>query len=258
MEFVSGKGTGYSVAISNNFPLTAGVNYSTSVQINAPAGTRLRLAIRRGGPTYESLGADQFVTASGTWQTVRFTFRAARSAPNARFDIEIPNGRIRTNLREVHVRRVMPAGDVISAFVDGAAVRSAHHPNFGRTGVDPNSPYGAIASAGGKTTVDIEGLPLPVGAGLTPGIGVSIRTDNFVLEERHVARVAGSLLTLDQNTQYSIKPGYGYFLTGALWMLDSPGEWYFDSSTGDLYIQMPEGGAPGGRVSFSLSKPAST
>lgn len=251
MEFVSGAETGYSIAISNNFPLSAGVNYSTSVQIRAPAGTRVKFAIRRGGPTYESLVADQFITASGSWQTIRFTFAAARSAPNARFDIEIPNGRIRTNLREAHVRRVMPTGDVISTFIDGAAVRRAHHPNFGRTGADPDSPYGVIASAGGKTTLDIEGLTLPPEASLTPGLGVSIRTDNFALEERGVARVSGNLLTLDKNTQYPIKSGYGYFLTGALWMLDAPGEWYFDSSTGDLYIWMPEGGSPGGRVSFS-------
>ena len=101
------------------------------------------------------------------------------------------------------------------------------------------------------TTLDTMGLAMPGNASLTPGLGVSIRTDNFVLEERRVSAVSGSRLTLDQQTRYSIKPGYGYFLTGALWMLDSPGEWYFNPSTGDLYVWMPDGAAPDGRVSLN-------
>ena len=142
MQFTSGTGTGNSLIISNNFPLAGGLDYSASVQVKAPAGTRLKFVIRRGGPTYESLAVDQSVTASGNWQTVSFAFRAARSAPNARFDIEVPNGKVRMNLREAHVQRLLPATGVMGVFVDGAAVRRAHHPNFGRAGVDPNSPYG--------------------------------------------------------------------------------------------------------------------
>lgn len=251
MQFTSATGTGSSLIISNDFPLAGGLDYSASVQVKAPAGTRLKFMIRRDGPTYESLAVDQSVTASGNWQTVSFAFRAARSAPNARFDIEVPNGKVRMNLREAHVQRVLPAGGVMGVFVDGAAVRRAHHPNFGRTGVDPNSPYGTIASAGGNRTLDTTGLILPPSGVLTPGLGVSIRINNWVLDERKVASLSGNRLTLDQDTTYPITAGYGYFLTGALWMLDSPGEWYFDSSTKDLYVWMPEGNAPGGRVSFN-------
>ena len=72
-----------------------------------------------------------------------------------------------------------------------------------------------------------------------------------MLDERKVASVSGNRLILDQDTSYPITAGYGYFLTGAIWMLDSPGEWYFDSSTKDLYVWMPEDNAPGGRVSFN-------
>ena len=249
MAFTSGAASG--IAISNNFPLAGGINYSASVLVMAPAGTRMKFVIRRGGPTFESLATDQYVTGSGAWQTVNFTFRAASSAPNARFDIQVLTGKTKINLREVHVQRVLPPGGVIGAFVDGTAIRDAHHPNFGRVDTNPDSPYGTIASAGARTTVDTAGLILPANASLTPGLGISIRTQTFALEERRVAAVSGTRLTLDEATYYSIKAGYGYFLTGALWMLDSPGEWYFNPSTGDLYVWMPDETVPGNRVSFN-------
>ena len=249
MTFVSGTGSGNSVAISNNFPLAGGVSYSASALVKAPANTRLKFVIRRGGPTYESMTVDRLVTGTGNWQTVSFTFNANRSAPNARFDIEVPNGQIKINIREVHVVRTSTTGDVTSVFVDGASVRRAHHPNFGRPDTDPDSPYGVVASDGGKMTVDTGGLALPANANLKPGLGVSIRTENFALEERTVAAVSGTQLRLDQATFYSIKPGYGYFLTGALWMLDAPGEWYFDSSTGDLLHSFPTRRSPDHRKS---------
>ncbi|WP_181258884.1 right-handed parallel beta-helix repeat-containing protein [Nitrosospira multiformis] len=182
---------------------------------------------------------------------MKLTFRASSSTPKARLDIEEPGGKVKIYLREVSVRRMLPFEGVNEVFVDGAAVRRAHHPNFGWKDTNPDSAYAPIASDGGKTTLDTRNLELPNDGSLTSGLNVSIRTAPWILEERRVASVSGSKLTLDKPTTYSIKPGYGYFLTGALWMVDSPGEWHFDSSTGDLYIWMPDDSAPGGRVSIN-------
>jgi parallel beta-helix repeat protein len=248
MAFTSGTSSG--VAISNNFPLAGGMKYSASALVKAPSGTRVKLVIRRGGPTFESLGAEQYVNGSGVWQTVSFTFVAPRSVPNARFDIEVPEGRTRFNLREVHVKRVLPSGDIKGIFVDGTRVRGAHHPNFGQVGTDPNSPFAQIATAGAKTIVDTTGLPLPTDTSLTTGLGITIRTQAWRVEEHTVTAVTGNHLTLDRATQYPVMAGFGYFLTGALWMVDSPGEWFLDSSTGYLYIWMPDSDHPGARVSF--------
>ena len=156
MAFTSGTDSG--MAISNNFPLAGGTKYSVRALVKAPAGTPIKFVLRRGGPTYESLMPDQYVTGTGTWQTVSFSYPATHSAPNARFDIQVLSGKVTVNIREVHVQRAWPAEDVIGVFVDGAAIRRAHHPNFGRADADPDSPYGIIASAGGKTTVDTAGL----------------------------------------------------------------------------------------------------
>jgi len=247
MLFTSGAGN--SIAISNAFALGGGVDYSASVQLRAPLGARIKLVVRRNGPTFESLAPDQWITANGEWQTISNNFRAATSLASARLDVEAPGGRVRVNMREAHVVRLLPGAAIVSGvFVDSLAVRRAHHPNFGQAG-NPDSLYAPIASAGGKTTLDAANLSLPVGATLTPGLGVAIKTVEFAVEERSVAAINGRILTLSAPTGYNTLPGFGFYLTGALWMLDSPGEWFFDTATAMLYLWMPDGAAPGNRVS---------
>ncbi|MCY7306975.1 MAG: right-handed parallel beta-helix repeat-containing protein [Rhodoferax sp.] len=247
MAFTSG--TSNSIAISNNFALNGGVDYSAAVQLRAVAGTSIKVVVRRGGPTYEPLAPEQWITASGAWQNVNFAFRASVSLATARMDIEVPAARIRVNLREAHLQRMLPGGtSVISTFVDGLQVRRAHHPNFGQGG-NPDSPYATVASAGGKTTLDASNLVLPGGAALTSGIGATVRTVDWAIEERTVTSLVGKRLALSAPTGYDILPGYGFYLTGALWMLDSPGEWFYDDASAMLYVWMPDGAAPGNRIS---------
>lgn len=248
MAFTSG--TSASVAISNSFPISGGVEYTVGVQMRAPIGTRIRVALRRDGPSYEALAPDQWVTAAGVWQSVGFIFRGRQSVAKARLDVEVPGSRLRINVREAHVRRSGPGNTVLATFVDGLQVRRAHHPNFGQLG-DVSSPYAAMASAGAKTIVDTTGLPLPAGASLTAGLGVTMRSMNWAIEERRVASVIGRRLSLDLPSDYSLDSGKGYFLTGALWMLDSPGEWFYDSTDSTLYVWMPDGALPGDRVAIS-------
>ena len=242
------SGTSKSIAISNNFPISGGIEYTAGVQVFAPAGAKIKVVVRRGGPTYERLAPDQWITAAGAWQSVGFMFRAAASVPNARLDVEVPASRIRVNLREAHMRPASLGAEVLATLVDGLQIRRAHHPNFGQGG-NSDSPYASVASAGGKTTLDAANLVLPAGASLSPGLGAAMRTIDWAIEERVVTAVNGKRLTLGSLTGYDIQPGYGFYLTGALWMLDSPGEWFFDSAASMLYVWMPDGTAPGGRVS---------
>ena len=249
LAFTSGLGAINSVAISNVFALSGAGNYSASVQVRAPAGTQFKVVVRRNGPTYDSLAPDQWIIGNGAWQNVTVSFRAQGSVGNARLDIEVPSNRIRVNIREAHVRRAMTAG-VVATYVDSLQIRRAHHPNFVTTSTG-DSPYAPIASAGGKTVLDASGLPLPAGASLAPGLGVTIRPLNFAIEESSVASVNAGRLTLATPTYYDILPGYGFYLTGALWMLDSPGEWFYDTAASTLYMWMPDSAAPGNRVAVS-------
>ena len=249
LAFTTGLSTTNSLAISNSFALSGGGDYAGSVQVRAPAGTPIKVLVRRNGPTYENLAPVQWVTGNGAWQNVAVSFRAQASAGNARLDIEAPSTRVRVNIREAHVQRTMTAG-VLATYVDNLQIRRAHHPNFAATS-NGDSPYARIASAGGKTVLDTSGLALPVGASLAPGLGVTIRPLNFAIEESAVASVNAGRLTLTTPTFYDILPGYGFYLTGALWMLDSPGEWFYDTAASTLYMWMPDGAAPGNRVAVS-------
>lgn len=247
---VLNSGSSNSLAASNMFPLSAGVQYAAGVQVWAAAGVKVKVVVRRAGPTYERLTPEKWITGNGAWQSVGITFRPVTSLANARLDIEVPTLQTRVHLREAHVQRALPGGNVIATLASGVQTRRAHHPNFGQTG-NPDSPYAAIASPGGKSLIDTTGLVLPPGGSLAAGLGVTIRTINWAIEERNVASVNGRVLSLSTPTDYDLQTGYGYFLTGALWMLDSPGEWFYNASTQTLYMWMPDSAPPGDRVAIT-------
>lgn len=248
MAFTSG--TSNSIASSNNFAISGGVEYTVGVQLRAAAGTPIKVVLRRAGPTYEKLAPDQWITTAGTWQSVGFMFRPSAAVANARLDVEVQTNRSRVNLREAHVTRSWAGDEVLATFVDSAQIRRAHHPNFGQAG-NPDSVFAPVASSGNKVALDVTGLALPAGATLIPGLRATMRTVDWAIEERAVVGVASARLTLAAPTVYDILPGFGYYLTGALWMLDSPGEWFYDKSSSTVYVWMPDGATPGNRVAIS-------
>ncbi|MCL2277048.1 MAG: right-handed parallel beta-helix repeat-containing protein [Treponema sp.] len=50
-----------------------------------------------------------------------------------------------------------------------------------------------------------------------------------------------------ENDVYTPYPGNAFYITGALALLDAPGEYYFDSNSGLLYFYPPWNGSPGER-----------
>ena len=57
-------------------------------------------------------------------------------------------------------------------------------------------------------------------------------------------------LSLSGNVYNSqvMRKGFGFFLTNMLWMLDTPGEWYYSTQTGDLYVWTAQGDDPTNHV----------
>src|SRR5690606_20265279 len=91
---------------------------------------------------------------------------------------------------------------------------------------------------------------------LKPGIGVITRSNAWIIDERTVASVSNGRLYLTEPTSTQFESGWGYLLTGALWMLDSPGEWHYNPTNESLYVWLPDGGAPGDRVSMGFGERA--
>lgn len=137
----------------------------------------------------------------------------------------------------------------------------AHHPNAGHDATDVSSVYLRNAAnsdsltLGSRTgsTYIIAGsdLKLPAGATLTAGTKVRIRTLAWMMDERNIRSVNGSQLQLDSATSYPVKAGWGYFLMGQQWMLDSPGEWHYDITSKQLFLWMPNSLAPASPVQVS-------
>lgn len=159
---------------------------------------------------------------------------------------------------------VQQQGSVYRASLAGTALHvssttatawtEAHHPNRGHKSDEPDSLYLSAAADsavtlfnGQRASQTIEtgaDLQLPVGASLGAGTRARIRLFAWTMQEQAVTGFNGRQITLGQPTTYPLGAGWGYYLLGQRWMVDSPGEWFHDSAAGQLYVQMPAQGVP--------------
>ena len=134
----------------------------------------------------------------------------------------------------------------------------AHHPNRGFDATQPDSLYVRNAIASDKTLINSRqvstyvtagtDLKLPTGATLTAGTKIRIRTNSWMLDERDISAVNGARLSLATPTTYPLDVGWGFYLLGQLWMLDSAGEWHYDATSKQLFAWMPDNNAPGANL----------
>ena len=118
--------------------------------------------------------------------------------------------------------------------VDGVRLPIAHDPNDGYYYVDQ-----AETSVTPLSFVDADLAGDPVGA------SAFIRTVRWDLEEGQVVSFSNGRLTLDVDGAYGRVPEQaGYILTNKLWMLDSPGEWFYDQAAGKLYLRLADDSDP--------------
>jgi hypothetical protein len=101
----------------------------------------------------------------------------------------------------------------------------------------PNTGFCTI-ERGDKTSL-VDGKGLPTGLDLT-GATVRIRACDWQWEVMKVASQGSNQINFTQKMMYQCSPGYGYFLENKLAFLDSPGEWFYDSTGKMLYFMPPE------------------
>lgn len=252
------SGSGYSLAISNDFAIHKKQTYTAIFSVKAPLGVPVQAILRRGASPWETVGLDTSITGTGTWQTVVLPFVATASLPNARIDFALPGGR---NISLDNVKLTKEINNVSAIFDNGKAVNVAHHPNRGHNLLQPDSFYYASAAdadavplASGRsgssyltTGSDLSSLAHPA---ITPGTRVRVRSNAWTLSDHKIASVSGSQLYFDSPSSFRIKKDWGYFLYGQRWMLDEPGEWHYDTATKTAYVWMTDNEAPGNRVSL--------
>ena len=141
-------------------------------------------------------------------------------------------------------------------FSDGQMLNEARWPN---TPIEdfPNQ-VNARADAGTQTSVTYAGLP-PVD--LTGAWVKILAGQDWVGYTRQISshdRVSGTLSFIQPiNAMSQLIPRRNniFYVFGKLNLLDSPGEWFWDSAAGSLYVWTQDGGPPGGRVEAGAAAP---
>ena len=137
----------------------------------------------------------------------------------------------------------------------------AHHPNRGFDTKRPGSPFLQVAANADQMTVNGRlvstfiptgsDIVLPVGVNLAAGATVRVRTNAWTIDESKVTGFSSNRIALAKPTSHPLRAGWGYYLIGQLWMLDSAGEWHYDAATRTLYAWMPDGRAPDASVAVT-------
>lgn len=262
LSFRSGS-TGSSLLISNPFKVEASGRYRVTFSIRAPAGTSYGAYVRRFSAPWNVIGLSvPNMPGNGDWQTVTLAFTSMIDLDNARFDIQFNQPGKTFLVKDVRLTRDEEAPSALTLVTEnGVPLPVAHHPNRGHNPADPDSVYLLTASPStsflddkgrrvSNSLVTGSDLVLPPGAAIEPGQRVVLRSQAWSLAEHKVAGVSGRIVQLDSNTSYPLQhPGWGYYLTGALWMLDSPREWHYDQATQTLYVFSER--HPGDRFAYS-------
>ena len=165
------------------------------------------------------------------------------------------------SLYKGNVYKASLAAAPLQVYASSGAFTQAHHPNQGQDSSQPASLYARLAADSDKLLVNGRptsgyattgaDLQLPAGASITPGTRLRVRSIAWAIEDHTIAAVSGSKLTLEARSSYPLLAGWGYYLLGQLWMLDSAGEWHYDSAGKTLYAWMPDSKPPAAPVQAS-------
>jgi uncharacterized repeat protein (TIGR01451 family) len=148
-------------------------------------------------------------------------------------------------------------------FLDNQYQDLARHPNPGFMPERPTNSYLTVAADSDNCSDQTRTYPtrLLAGGDLTStgavesdliGAGIHYRSNAWSIEDRVIAGYDAATKTfswaaMEPPAGYEICKDWGYYLDNKLWMLDRPGEWYYDQVARQIHL-MPGGGMPEGRV----------
>lgn len=256
--------TDSALAISPAFTVRNGERYTVKFEIYAPAGMRYGAIVRRFSNTATTLTPFMAGSGSGGWQSVSFPFTASDLYADARLDIQTGGSASTTYLRNVRIEAesTITTAPLMATAPDGP-LDAAHHPNKGFNASAPTSMYlsagladyirGSDGRYGSTYITTGSDLVLPAGAAITAGMKAFVRSQAWSVKEHTVTAVSGNRVSISPQTAYPLRyAGWGYYFTGAAWMVDAPREFNFDAATSTARVYMPDGAAPGDRVKIGF------
>lgn len=132
---------------------------------------------------------------------------------------------------------------VTRLFVDGKPQIPARYPNFKGIGAE----YSLATSMGSRKSFKVKPTDLAELADKDlVGATVHVKTTAWLLQTAKIQAFDSStgVVTLDQDLPYTVREGTGYIIEGKRWMLDSPGEWFYDTASSELLIWTNDGASP--------------
>jgi parallel beta-helix repeat protein len=97
--------------------------------------------------------------------------------------------------------------------------------------------YGPMTGTGSSTTIVASALPA-----WAVGATVHVRVQNDGIETKTIVAVSGATATVSPSDFLSTpSAGYGYILENKLELVDTPGEWFYNTTTQTLYLYPPVG-----------------
>lgn len=248
-------------AISNTFSLREGKSYTLDFKLKAvQSAQNVGVTVLRNGrlidgeKNYDQVGFAARVYPTTEWATYSYSFIATSTEENsARLDFAVPAGQT-LYVDDVILRNTAADDAVITqVFVGGEFSILAQHPNPAAGDLtnsylpvaqhQPDSGCPNTGGAGSRTL--LTSLSLTQDQPLD-GAGIHIRTNNWNIDDRTVVAhdAISRAITLDRESSNNLCQDWGYYVDDKLWMLDSPGEWYYDKAERLLYLWMPDSSAP--------------
>ncbi len=258
MSFIPGKSVNNSVVYSSPFALIGGKKYTAKASIYVSIGSSAQLIVRENGRTFRPLGLVKKIVGNNAWQDVNVEFTATHTLKNARLDIAIPKDK-QIFVRNVAVKESAALALPSMLIFNGNPVAIAHHPNAGFDSADPDSVYFrttaaspvALNSSNQKVNTQIvtPNLMIPPGGSIGPGTKMKLRSVNWRINDFTVSGVGSGRLSITPGSYYLVtSAGWGFYFYNSLWMLDSPGEWFFSAAKQTLYFWSPASSNPGSNV----------
>ncbi len=125
-------------------------------------------------------------------------------------------------------------------FVGGKRLIKARYPNFAGIGHE----YNILKQANnGKSIILSDTDRSKLANKDVAESTIYIRSEPWYVDKKYISQYnsLNATVSLDGDLTYSWKLGDGYVLEGKKWMLDAPGEWYYDTTARKLFVWFPDG-----------------
>jgi parallel beta-helix repeat protein len=262
LKFTSGVASADNHFSSNKFFIESGKVYKLTFKVSADQAIQnFRFMVRKAASGWEPVGLDETIYIDTTWTELTYDFVATQTLDIARIDFYLPPGQASIFLDNVSIKSLTPEPDTVKqVFVDGQYLKLAQHPNSGYFIIDEDTVYdyevcllerNEINDASSLIDYDLDLSGLDVN-----GAGIYIRTTSWSIEDRTVETFDANTHKLtwtnenkqpfqdEADTFCAINKDEGYYLDNKLWMLDQPGEWYYDEGNEKLYVWLPDSSGP--------------